>query len=288
MKGIKVAEHKIFLLQDQSMKRHYEEFQNFALELVEIPSSIIKSYYKKSATEYKVDGSEVTLADREAEKRIREKISERYPDHKILGEEFNIGGKTDSSYAWIIDPLDGTTWFTLGVPIFGTLIALLEEGKPVMGVIHFPISGETIYAAKNLGCWRKINNEKPVRVYVDKNPGITLSNAVISASGVHKTDIHPSNTGKNINLTALIKKAGKFRFCGDCLQHSLVAQGSIHAAVDTIMQPWDTAAIIPCIEEAGGIVTTMDGGKDDIVFGGSLVTSCNKRLHDELLEVLNS
>ncbi len=93
---------------------------------------------------------------------------------------------------------------------------------------------------------------------------------------------------KNLNLTALIRQAGKFRFCGDCLQHALVAQGYLHAAVDAIMQPWDVAALIPCIEEAGGVATSVEGERTNILAGGSLVTSSNMDLHKQVIKILNS
>ena len=88
-------------------------------------------------------------------------------------------------------------------------------------------------------------------------------------------------------MTEIIRSAKKFRFVGDCVQHMLVARGIIHAALDPLMQPWDSAALIPCLREAGGKVSTMDGDFENTVFGGSLITSCSARLHDELLGKLN-
>jgi histidinol-phosphatase len=89
-------------------------------------------------------------------------------------------------------------------------------------------------------------------------------------------------------LTALIRSAKKFRVCGDCLQHALVCRGSLHVAVDTIMQPWDIAALVPCIEEAGGVVSAIDGKREGVVFGGSLVAASDRALLDEVLDVLNA
>jgi histidinol-phosphatase len=187
---------------------------------------------------------------------------------------------------WVIDPLDGTTWFTLGVPIFGTLIALLEDGEPLIGVMHFPVTSETIYAGRELGCWLKRGDVMPVQVRVSSKVG--LEQAVVSAAGVHSSNISTNSGEAPYNLTGLIHRAWKFRFCGDCLQHALVCRRRIHAAVDTLMQPWDSAAIIPCIEEAGGIVTTLSGERKGVVFGGNLLTSCDRSLHHEILELLQS
>jgi histidinol-phosphatase len=86
----------------------------------------------------------------------------------------------------------------------------------------------------------------------------------------------------------VIQGARKVRFFGDCLQHALVCRGKLDAAIDTVMQPWDVAALIPCIEEAGGIATTLDGKREGVVFGGNLLTSCNQALHDEMVDMLRS
>jgi histidinol-phosphatase len=115
-----------------------------------------------------------------------------------------------------------------------------------------------------------------------------LNEAVVSAAGTHSSDIHANSGEFPYNLTGLIHRAKKFRFCGDCLQHSLVCRARVHAAVDTIMQPWDSAAIVPCIEEAGGIATTLSGCRQGIVFGGSLLSSCDAALHQQVLGVLGT
>lgn len=116
--------------------------------------------------------------------------------------------------------------------------------------------------------------------------GARLGNAIVSASGVHGSDILSPDNAPPFNLSSVIRRAKKFRFCGDCMQHALVCRGSIHAAIDTIMQPWDIAPIVPCIEEAGGIATSLRGERDNIVFSGSLPTSCDAVLHTELLQSL--
>lgn len=266
------------------MLKQRQEFLNFALLLATTASKQILSHHYNCVVHTKPDGTEVTEADRRAEEVVREMITKQFPEDSILGEEFGVMNRSKNRYQWVIDPLDGTTWFTLGVPIFGTLIALLEDGDPIIGVIHFPVTGETIYAGRELGCWFKANDAKPVQVRVGSKVG--LKDAVVSASGVHSSNIHANSGEVPYNLKGLIYQARKFRFCGDCLQHALVCRGRIHAAVDTLMQPWDSAAIIPCIEEAGGIATTLSGQRNGIVFGGNLLTSCDISLHREILDLL--
>lgn len=266
------------------MLKQRQEFLDFALQLAEAAAGQIMPYYHNCVVSVKPDGTEVTDADRRAEEIVREMITKQCPDDDILGEEFGMTTLSKTPYRWVIDPLDGTTWFTLGVPIFGTLIALLEDDEPLIGVIHFPVIGETVYAGKDLGCWFKAGNASPVQVRVSSK--VDLKEAVVSAAGVHSSNIYSTDGNALYNLTGLIHQAKKFRFCGDCLQHALVCRGRVHLAVDTLMQPWDSAAIIPCIEEAGGIATTLSGQREGIVFGGSLLTSCEVSLHQEVLALL--
>ncbi len=268
------------------MIKQRKELLGFALQLAAAAAEPIRRHYRNCSVNTKPDGTEVTEADLRAEEVVREMISRQFPDDSILGEEFGTTNRSETQYRWIIDPLDGTTWFTLGVPIFGTLIALLEDDEPLIGVIHFPVTGETIYAGKGLGCWFKADDTAPVKVRVGSKVG--LKQAVVSAAGVHSSDIHTNSGEFPYNLTGLIHQVKKFRFCGDCLQHALVCKGNLHVAIDTLMQPWDSAAIIPCIEEAGGIATTLSGHRKGIVFGGSLLTSCDRSLHHEVLELLRS
>lgn len=263
----------------------YEAYLTFALELTKVADAEIIPRFRKTATQYKADGSEVTEADREAELAMRAAITSRYPKHAILGEEFPDTGPADARYRWVLDPVDGTVLFTLGVPTFGTLIGLLEDGVPVMGIIHFPALDETMYAYTGGGCWLRTRNEAARRVQVDSVDG--LDRAFLSTTGFHATEIEPQAGFTTYHITSLIQQAGRFRVCGDCLQHSLVAQGRLHSAIDTIMKPWDIAAILPCIAEAGGVASAADGNQENIVFSGSLVTSCSPSLHQVVIDRLN-
>lgn len=263
----------------------YRELLATALELADLAEARILPHYQRCAVNLKADGSEVTQADREAEQAVRALLAQRYPDHAVLGEEFG-GEREAAAQQWIIDPLDGTSAFALGLPLFGTLIAYAEHGEPRVGVIHFPVLGETVYAAKGLGCWYRRRGEAAERVQV--RAAVPLAQAVVSASGVHASDILPAAEGRSYALTPLLRQAGKFKFCGDCMQHALVCRGSLHAAIDTIMQPWDIAALVPCIEEAGGVATNLDGRRDGVVFGGSLLASCDAALHRQLLALLDA
>ena len=266
------------------MKRPGERVE-FALHLARIASAEIVPRFQAVAVETKNDGSEVTEADRRAEEAMREEITRVFPADGILGEE---GGEesSESRYRWVLDPIDGTLFFALGVPKFGTLVALLEERQPILGVIHLPITDETLFAERGQGCWYRRPGSEPSRTAVASDVD-SLSEAFISAAGVHNSEISPDSGPGPFHLTQIVRQARRFRFVGDCVQHLLVGRGLLHAALDPVMQPWDSAALVPCLLEAGGCVSTMDGNVEDVVFGGSLLTSCSPPLHATLLSMLN-
>ncbi|MEO1522422.1 MAG: inositol monophosphatase family protein [Cyanobacteria bacterium J06633_2] len=260
------------------------EFLDFGRHLAEVAEATIMPHFREHTVRFKSDGTEVTIADQQGEQAMRSLITERYPSHDILGEEYGESGADDSPYRWILDPIDGTAWFTLGVPMFGTLIALLEHGEPTIGVIHFPGLKETVYAAKGYGCWYHVPDRDPMRVTV-ASP-VTLNEAIASATAVHSSDIQANPGEIPYKLTDLIQGVRKFRFCSDCQQHALVSRGKLHVAVDTLMNPWDIAALVPCVEEAGGKVTNLQGERENILFGGSLLSTCGEPIHEEVLRLL--
>ncbi len=265
--------------------RNQSPYLRLALRLAHIASQEILPRFQIVSIETKEDGSEVTEADRRAEAVMRDLIALEYPSHGILGEE---AGRTnaEAEYQWVLDPIDGTAWFTLGIAKFGTLIALLEDRRPILGVVHLPVTDETLFAELGGGCWYRRPGLAPKPVSVDSRIE-DLSEALISSAGVHNSEISPEPGSRPFRLTEIIRQAKSFRFVGDCVQHMLVARGMLHAALDPMMEPWDIAALVPCLLEAGGFVSTMEGSSDDVVFGRSLITSCSRKLHDTLLEMLN-
>jgi histidinol-phosphatase len=253
-----------------------------ALRLAAAAEAEILPRYQRTRTEWKADGSEVTEADREAERAIRAGLAAERRADDVFGEEHG-GERSRGGRQWILDPIDGTTAFSVGAPGFGTLIALAIDDEPVLGVVHFPALGETLYAARGLGCWFRPRGGEPRRVRVA--PVLRLADAFVSASGLHASSLDPVAPGA-ARLDELARRARKFRFFGDCLQHALVARGSLHVAVDTLMQPWDSAALLPCIEEAGGVVSALDGGRDGLLHAGSLISSATRALHEAALEAM--
>ncbi len=265
-------------------QEHHQEYLQFALKLAATAAARIEPRYRRCEVSLKADGTEVTDADREAESAMRDLISERYPDHDVLGEEYGSTAARDAEHLWVLDPIDGTASFTLGVPLFGTLVGLLEHGQPTVGVIHIPALRETVYATTGGGCWYRHRDATPVRIQV--SPAASLADAVVSATAIHSSDLASKEGEIPYRLSAYIEGARKFRFVSDCFQHLLVCRGALQAALDTLMQPWDIAAVVPCVREAGGKATTADGEEEDVIWGGSLLTSCGEPLHSELVKLL--
>lgn len=258
---------------------------SFSFDLAERASEEIIPRFRRCSVKYKSDGTEVTDADRAAERIMRRMIGERFPYDAVLGEELGHSQSKHSRRTWILDPIDGTAWFTLGVPMFGTLIAVCEDDEPIVGVMHFPMLRETVYAARGAGCWFKSDDGiQRVRV-AEYQP---LRSATVCASGAHASNIQPLPNAASYDLSSVLNEARKFKFGGDCLQHALVCRGRIHAAIDTVMKPWDIAAIVPCVEEAGGTVTNLAGDRVSILHGGTLLASCSAVLHNEILQKLNA
>ena len=256
---------------------------DLALDLARTAEAEILPRFRTVSVTHKPDGTEVTEADREAERMMREHLADARPNHAVLGEEFGASGPDDARYRWVLDPVDGTAGFTIGVPLFGTLVALLEDGEPVVGVIHFPAIDETVYAARNEGCWFR-TAEDEITVQVD--PVESLSAATVTTTALHSSDVTVADGQTPYRLTDLVRQASKFRFVTDCMQHALVARGRTHAAVDTLMHPWDVAALVPCVREAGGVAASLDPNADDVVFGGSLVTTSSESLLHEVRTLL--
>jgi len=198
------------------------------------------------AAERKADRSPVTIADRESERVMRELLRERFPDDGILGEEAGEDAGT-SGRRWILDPIDGTRSFVRGVPLYGVMAALEADGEVVVGVLHFPALGETVAAARGLGCrW----NGRPCHVSETER----LEDALVVTSGDARSD-NPRFAG----LARLAERVDTFRTWGDCYGYALVATGRADAMLDPVLAVWDAAAVRPIIEEAGGVFTDWDG-----------------------------
>ena len=264
------------------MTRSLPDSLRFARRAAEAAAAPIVQRFLQTAVTRKPDGSEVTEAYREAERVLRRLIREFYPSAAILGEEEGGPARAVDGDLWIVDPIDGTRSFITGSPLFGTLIGLVRDGQPVLGVAHLPLLGESLYAAVGHGCWWQRGDAAPIACHVRDTP---LADAYICLTHPDGTDLRPLGHPEPLRLNALLDATAGARWGGDLYAHVLVARGGLQLAVDAVMQPWDIAALVPCIREAGGVATTLSGD-DDVVFGGSLVTATSRLLLDTALDLL--
>jgi histidinol-phosphatase len=257
------------------------EILSFALSLAEAAESVITPMFRNCAVQWKPDGSEVTDADRRAEEIMRELIAKHRPDDGVLGEEHGGALGPTNEPLWVLDPIDGTASFAIGLPTFGTLIGYVENGEPQVGVIHLPAMGETIYAARGSGCWARLAGCDATQVRV--STVTSLSDAYVSGS-LSGSDLDSRVSVPRFRLSGVLSRSRRFRFIDGPVQYALLAQGRIDVAMDGRMKPWDIAALVPCIEEAGGSVSDFEGQRQKIVWGDNFLASCSERVHREVLQ----
>jgi histidinol phosphatase-like enzyme (inositol monophosphatase family) len=243
---------------------------DFAVDLARVAGSSTLQWCQASdlTVDAKADGTPVTAADRAAERLVRERLAEAYPDDGVLGEEEPEASGT-SGRRWIVDPIDGTKAFTRGVPLYSTLLALDDEHGPAIGVIVLPALGEAVYAGRGLGAW---SEGEPARVSATP----TVDGAYVSSSSYsHWSD----------DALLAVKHAGaSLRTWGDGYGSALVATGRMDAMVDPEVEVYDVAPMPVILAEAGGRFTSYAGRPG--AAGGSGVAT-NGVLHDELLALLS-
>ncbi len=227
----------------------------------------MRHYRSNLAVESKADGSPVTIADREAEAEARAWIGARFPMDGIEGEELGVV-RTNARRRWIIDPIDGTKTFVRGVPLWGTLIAVVEGTEVLAGATFCPAVGEMVVAARGEGAWW--NGARCSVSKVDR-----LERATILTTD----ERFRGDEGRRRAWQRLSDRATVSRTWGDCYGYLLVATGRAEAMVDGTMSAWDAAAVQPIIEEAGGVFTDWSGART--AFGGSAVAT-NAILADEV------
>jgi histidinol phosphatase-like enzyme (inositol monophosphatase family) len=253
------------------MEARMEQWIEFATALARASGEVILRHYGGPLdVELKADRSPVTVADREAEALLRARIAARYPDHQVLGEEGGASGQEGAALQWVLDPIDGTQSFVRGVPLFGTLIGLMEEGRPILGVIHLPVTGEMLIGARGRPTTL---NGRPVRVSSVRQ----LERAALLLTCPHTI----LETGHGEAFHRLRARVELVRGWGDCFGHFLVATGRAEIMLDPIVNLWDVAALKPCVEGAGGRLTDFAGN----ALGPSAL-STNALLHDSVLELL--
>lgn len=249
------------------------EWKKFARHLADVSANIIKPYYRSDfKVNIKADLSPVTIADTRAEEVMREAIMRAYPEHGILGEEFGHH-QPDATYQWVLDPIDGTKSFITHSYLFGTLIALTKNGKPILGVINQPIFDDFLIGDGT----ETLLNGTPVHV----RPCATIEEAVLLTTS-HWSVYKYQDGDAFSNLSQRVQRYNNW---GDCHGYYLVACGGANIMADPILNPWDLMALIPVIEGAGGRITDWQG-KDPITGSGAIATSGGD-FHDAVIRALN-
>lgn len=223
----------------------------------------------------KPDRTPVTDADIAVEDAVREVLAEHRPDDAVAGEE--RGGSVGEGRAWVLDPIDGTKNFLRGVPAWATLIALVDNGRPIVGVISAPALGRRWWAAAGAGAWSTTRDGAPERISVS---GVgELADAYVSTTHLGTWARYRSRE----SYLDLVDACWENRAFGDFWQHCLVAEGAIDLAAEPIVNSWDVAAAQVLVEEAGGTFTDLDGRAR---YDGGSALSSNGRLHAAALDLL--
>lgn len=215
----------------------------------------------------------VTEADRGVEVRVRERIAERFPDHGIVGEEYGVTTGS-SSWSWIVDPIDGTRAFVMGLPVWGCLLGLLRDGEPVAGLMHQPVLEET-FSGDGQGAWIDRGGERrPIRVRAEAG----LEDAILVAT-------HPEmfKAADLARFDALAGRVRLMRYGGDCYNYCLLAHGLVHIVVEDRLKAYDIQPLVPIVRGAGGIVTD---GAGETPREGFVVAAASENLHRQALEAM--
>jgi histidinol-phosphatase len=234
---------------------------------------VAMSYYEKNLTvELKADRSPVTRADRETEKTIIRTIRAEFPDHNFFGEEFGRSSKR-SEYVWIIDPIDGTKNFIAGIPLWGTLIALMHGNEVIVGVSYIPTLKEMVWAEKGKGAF--LNGKQ---IHVSRKA--KLSDSMISFGSL------PAFKRKRLGtkLLKLLDKTGRQRSFGDLWPYHLLASGRLEIVVEASIRAYDIAPFVVIMQEAGGTTSDIAGHPFSLEISSFLATNGN--VHDNVLRSL--
>ena len=249
----------------------------FALRLADAADRVAMSYFDTPdlVVSVKADASQVTEADLSTERAIRELIGAERSTDGILGEEFGVSG--DSSRQWVIDPIDGTANFLRGIPMWATLIALLIDGVPRVGVVSQPAIARRWWGASGLGAWTATANG-PCRISVSRVDRLTK--ASVSFQSISQWD----GAGQTNTLLRLSRAVGRDRGYGDAWPYMLLAEGRLEMVAEFDVKSYDIAAHVPIITEAGGQFTSFRG--DTSLNDGSALAS-NGTLHSAFLDLLH-
>jgi histidinol-phosphatase len=258
---------------------HYADDLKLAMRIADaVDKFTLKSFNGEDLTvELKDDETPVTAVDREAERMVRTILDSERRTDAVYGEEF--GSKGGSARQWIIDPVDGTKNYIRDIPVWATLIALYDDRKPVVGVVSAPALGMRWFAAKGDGAWKgaSLKRARPIRVSTRQQ----LSDATLSYSSLSGWE----ERGLLPDFLELTRRMWRTRAFGDFLSYMMVAEGLIEVATEPELALYDMAALVPIVEEAGGVFTSLTGAPGP--WGVDAIAS-NGLLHEAALEIIGT
>jgi inositol-phosphate phosphatase/L-galactose 1-phosphate phosphatase/histidinol-phosphatase len=222
----------------------------------------------------KPDLTPVTAADRAAEQAMRALLEGQFPDHGIVGEEFGRV-REDSEFVWTLDPIDGTKSFISGVPLFGTLIALTRDKRPILGVIDQPISRE-----RWVGATGRPTTLNGVVVHCRTCPELATATLFATTPDMFKE----RDAAAFARVSAAVKLT---RFGADCYAYGLLAAGFIDLVLEASLKPYDFCAMVPIVEGAGGVATDWQGSNLDLASDGRILVAGDRRAYQAALALLN-
>ena len=257
------------------------DYLPFLEDLIEQAGEVSLKYFRSdlAVTDKRQKGSAfdpVTRADRETEEFIRARIAEEYPDHSIIGEEF--GAKCGSGpYTWLIDPIDGTRGFISGTPMWGVLIGLKRGDECLAGAMRQPYTGETWIGDGKAAYF--IRQQERTRIRVRERTALDKAIVCCTHPAMYPTD---ETRQKFMGVVARCRFS---RFGTECLGYGMLASGFVDLVIEGGLSAYDIMPLIPIVEGAGGIITDWQGNA--ALNGGLIVAATSKRLHEEVLELLN-
>ncbi len=259
-------------------------YLEFAIELSKAAAKAILPYFRPEAinTETEVENKSregydpVTQADRGAEQAMRHLIAERFPDHGVFGEEF--GFSKGAGLTWVLDPIDGTRAFVMGLLHWGTLVALFDGERPRIGVLHQPFLKEMFTG----DCERAFQFSSGATRSLATRPCASLDEALCASTS---PDMF-ATAGERIRFERVRGFVRDMRYGTDCYAYAMLASGHIDLVIEASLKPYDVQALMPIIEGAGGLLTTWQG--ENAAMGGAVVASGDPRLHEQVLKELQS
>ena len=260
---------------DPAATREFAAAAALASRLADAAGGVIQGYFRRTyAIEDKADESPVTIADRESEAVMRRLIGEAFPHHGIVGEEYGVE-RADAEFVWVLDPIDGTKSFICGVPLFGTLIALLHHGRSVVGIIDQPISRERWLGIE--GAPSTLNGA-PIRT----RGCASVAEATLFATGPEMFKGPDKATWERVSNAVKLRRYG-----ADCYAYGLLASGFCDVIVEADLKPYDYCAQVPIIAGAGGLVTDWQGNPAGLGGDGRIIAAGDPKLHAEMVVLIN-